>query len=111
MLAIIGGDPGRFKPYVDLYRRLLQELGKPMLPIGVHSPGYVADSDEQAREELWPEYKRMHDRIGTERGWPPTGRAQFEQEAQHGSLYVGAPETWRARSPRLRGSWECRVSI
>ncbi|MBO0711724.1 MAG: hypothetical protein J2P47_10655 [Acetobacteraceae bacterium] len=53
----------------------------------------MADTDEQARQELLPEYKRMHDRIGAERGWSPTGRAQFDQEAQHGSLYVGAPET------------------
>jgi probable LLM family oxidoreductase len=93
MLAIIGGDPTRFKPYVDLYHRALEQLGKPVLPIGVHSPGYVADSDEQAREELWPDYKPMRDRIGSERGWPPMQRAEFDQEASHGSLYVGSPET------------------
>jgi probable LLM family oxidoreductase len=93
MLAIIGGEPKRFKPYVELYHRALQELGKPLLPIGVHSPGYVADTDQQAREELWPDYKRMRDRIGAERGWPPMGRAEFEQEAGRGSLYVGSPET------------------
>jgi alkanesulfonate monooxygenase SsuD/methylene tetrahydromethanopterin reductase-like flavin-dependent oxidoreductase (luciferase family) len=62
-------------------------------PIGVHSPGYVADSDEQAREELWPDYKRMRDRIGAERGWPPMQRAEFDREAAVGSLYVGSPET------------------
>jgi alkanesulfonate monooxygenase SsuD/methylene tetrahydromethanopterin reductase-like flavin-dependent oxidoreductase (luciferase family) len=93
MLAIIGGDPRRFRPYVDLYHRAFEQLGKPVLPIGVHSPGYVADSDEQAREELWPDYKRMRDRIGAERGWPPMGRAEFDREADQGSLYVGAPET------------------
>jgi probable LLM family oxidoreductase len=93
MLAIIGGDPTRFKPYADLYHRALEQLGKPVLPIGVHSPGYVADSDEQAREELWPDYKRMRDRIGSERGWPPMQRAEFDSEASHGSLYVGSPET------------------
>jgi probable LLM family oxidoreductase len=93
MLAIIGGDPNRFRPYVDLYHRALDQLGQPMLPIGVHSPGYVADSDEQAREELWPDYKRMRDRIGAERGWPPMQRREFDQEAATGSLYVGAPET------------------
>ena len=64
-----------------------------MRPIGVHSPGYVAESDEQAREELWPDYKRMSDRIGAERGWPPMQRAEFEREAAVGSLYVGSPET------------------
>src|ERR1700735_787454 len=57
MLAIIGGDPQRFKPYVELYHRAFAQLGRPALAIGVHSPGYVADTDAQAREELWPEYK------------------------------------------------------
>ncbi len=93
MLAIIGGDPARFKPYVDLYHRALNELGKPVLPIGVHSPGHVAETDEQAREELFPDYKTMRDRIGAERGWPPMGRAEFDQEISRGSLYVGSPET------------------
>lgn len=93
MLAIIGGDPKRFLPYVDLYKRAFGELDKPVQPIGVHSPGYVAKTDEQAREALWPDYKAMRDRIGAERGWPPMGRAEFEQEADHGSLYVGSPET------------------
>jgi probable LLM family oxidoreductase len=93
MLAIIGGDPKRFMSYVDLYHRSLAELGKPVLPVGVHSPGHVADTDQQARDELFPPYKRMRDHIGAERGWPPMGRAEFEQEADRGSLYVGSPET------------------
>ena len=93
MLAIIGGDPKRFKPYAELYLASLREFAQPVLPIGIHSPGYVAETDEQAREELWPDYKRMRDQIGTERGWPPMRRDDFEQEAEHGSLYVGAPES------------------
>ncbi len=93
MLAIIGGDPLRFVPYIELYHRSTDQLGKPRLPIGVHSPGYVAESDEQAREEIWPGYKRMRDRIGAERGWGPAGRADFDREIEHGSAYVGAPET------------------
>jgi len=93
MLAIIGGDPKRFKPYAELYLASLREFAQPVLPIGIHSPGYVAETDEQAREELWPDYKRMRDKIGTERGWPPMRRDDFEQEAEHGSLYVGAPES------------------
>ena len=93
MLAIIGGEPNRFGPYVDLYRRAYAHLGKPVRPIGVHSPGYIAESDEQAREELWLDYKRMRDRIGAERGWPPMQRAEFDREAATGSLYVGSPET------------------
>ena len=93
MLAIIGGDPRRFAPYVDLYHRSLDRRGVPRLPIGVHSPGHVADTDAQAREELWPAYRAMRDRIGAERGWGPTSPAEFEREITHGSLYVGAPET------------------
>jgi probable LLM family oxidoreductase len=93
MLAIIGGDPKRFRPYVDLYHRAFEQLGRPAQPIGVHSPGYVADTDRQAREELWPDYKQMRDRIGAERGWPPMTRAEFDREADSGSLYVGSPET------------------
>ncbi|QCI62981.1 LLM class flavin-dependent oxidoreductase [Phreatobacter stygius] len=93
MLAIIGGDPKRFKPYVDLYHRALNQLDTPVQPIGVHSPGYVADTDDQARTELWPSYKQMRDRIGAERGWPPMGQGEFDQEADQGSLYVGSPET------------------
>jgi alkanesulfonate monooxygenase SsuD/methylene tetrahydromethanopterin reductase-like flavin-dependent oxidoreductase (luciferase family) len=93
MLAIIGGDPRRFMPYVSLYLRSLDQLGKPALPIGVHSPGYVADSDARARDEFWPDYKRMRDRIGGERGWGPMSRAEFDGEADHGSLYIGSPET------------------
>jgi probable LLM family oxidoreductase len=92
-LAIIGGDPKRFRPYVDLYHRAYAQLGKPARAIAVHSPGHVADTDEQAREEFWPAYKGMHDRIGAERGWPPIDRAAFLQEVEDGSLYVGAPET------------------
>jgi probable LLM family oxidoreductase len=93
MLAIIGGDPGRFAPYVDLYHRAFAQFGGKAQPVGVHSPGHVADTDAEAREELWPAYKQMHDRIGAERGWPPIARAAFDQEVDRGSLYVGAPET------------------
>jgi probable LLM family oxidoreductase len=93
VLAIIGGHPLRFKPYADLYREGLKERGHASLPIAVHSPGHVADSDQQAREEYWSGYREMRDRIGRERGWPPTSKAEFEREIAEGSLYVGAPET------------------
>jgi probable LLM family oxidoreductase len=98
MLAIIGGDPARFVPLAELYRRALDELGtvRPIvqLPIGGHSPGYIAATDEQAREELWPHFKANRDRIGAERGWGPLTRAAFDHEAgPRGSLYVGSPET------------------
>jgi probable LLM family oxidoreductase len=93
MLAIIGGEPKRFAPYVELYHKALAQLGMPSLPIGVHSPGYIADTDEQAKDELWPPFKVMRDRIGAERGWGPITRAEFDQEADRGSLYCGSPDT------------------
>ncbi len=93
MLAVIGGDPRRFVPYVELYRRSLAERGAAALPIGVHSPGYVAETDAAARDELWPAYQAMRNRIGAERGWGPTSRQEYEREIAAGSLYVGSPET------------------
>jgi probable LLM family oxidoreductase len=96
-LAIIGGDPRRFEPYVQLFHRALAERGRPLLPVGVHSPGHIAETDAQAREELWPAYQLMRNRIGAERGWGPTSRAEFEREIGAGSLYVGSPETVAAK--------------
>ena len=93
MLAIIGGDLKRFLPYVELYQRAFAQLGKHAQAVGLHAHGYVADSDEQAREELWPHFKRSRDRIGAERGWPPVTRASFDFEADQGALNIGAPET------------------
>lgn len=93
MLAIIGGPPQRFAPLVELYHKALEQFDQATLPVGVHSPGYIAETDEQAREDLWPHYRDMFTRIGRERGWPPTTRHQFEAEADRGSLYVGSPET------------------
>src|SRR5262245_20154288 len=101
MLAIIGGNPQRFTGYTDLYKQMLQRFGKPMLPIGVHSPGHVAATDEQAREDLWPHYEGLMNRIGSERGWAPIGRAHFEREAgPDGALFVGSPETVAAKITR-----------
>jgi probable LLM family oxidoreductase len=94
MLAIIGGEPLRFRPYVDLYQEALRKFGKSVQPVGVHSPGYVAATDEQAREEAWPHYIAMMSRIGRERGWRPMSRAQFEQETgPDGALFIGSPAT------------------
>jgi probable LLM family oxidoreductase len=93
MLAIIGGDPNRFRPFVELYHRAFAQLGRPVREIGVHSHGYVAETDQTARDELWPDYKKMRDRIGAERGWPPMTRTEFDSEIERGSLYVGSPET------------------
>jgi alkanesulfonate monooxygenase SsuD/methylene tetrahydromethanopterin reductase-like flavin-dependent oxidoreductase (luciferase family) len=93
MLAIIGGDPRRFLPHIDLYHRATAQLKKPVRPLGVHSHGFVAATDAEALEVLWPHYKAMHDRIGSERGWGPTTKDRFLAEAQTGSLYAGSPET------------------
>jgi probable LLM family oxidoreductase len=94
MLAIIGGAPLNFAPFVDLYKRALEQFGQPALPVGAHSPGYVAATDEQAREEMWPHYVDMQERIGRERGWSRMSRGQFEAEAgPDGALFVGSPET------------------
>lgn len=101
IIAAIGGDPLAFKPYVDLYHRALAESGKGPLPVGMHSPGHVAESDEQAREELWPHFAAMHTRIGRERGWAPLTRAAFEQMAgPAGALCVGSPATVAAKIAR-----------
>jgi probable LLM family oxidoreductase len=98
MLAIIGGQPLQFAPYVDLYHRALAQFGQTAGPVGVHAHGYVARSDEQAREECWPHYERAHATIGAERGWPPMSRAQFDAgAAPEGALFVGSPETVAAK--------------
>lgn len=97
MLAIIGGAPQRFTPYVDLYRRAAGQFGHTAHPVGMHSPGFVADTDEEAAETLWPRFKVSRDRIGASRGWPPVTRAAFEADIAGGSLYVGSPETVAAR--------------
>lgn len=94
VIAIIGGPADRFAAHTDLFRRALGELGHAELPIAVHSPGFVADSDEAARELAWPHYERLHNTIGAERGWGPTSRAAFEaQIGPQGAMYVGTPET------------------
>jgi alkanesulfonate monooxygenase SsuD/methylene tetrahydromethanopterin reductase-like flavin-dependent oxidoreductase (luciferase family) len=97
MLAIIGGHPGRFAPYVDLYRRASEQFGTAAQPVGMHSPGFVASTDEEARELFYPGYRETRDRIGAERGWQPLQPAEFEAEVVDGSLYVGSVETVAAK--------------
>ena len=92
-LAIIGGDPARFAAFSNLYRQSMQEFGNPLKDISIHSPGHIADSDEQAIEEHWPAHYAMFGRIGRERGWAPMTKENYLHEVQHGSLYVGSPET------------------
>jgi probable LLM family oxidoreductase len=100
-LAIIGGNPRRFLPYVQLYAQSLERFGKPVLPVAVHSPGHVAATTAQAKDELWPHYQAMMTRIGAERGWPPADRSHFEREAgPDGALCVGSPEAVAAKIAR-----------
>jgi probable LLM family oxidoreductase len=93
LLAIIGGSPDRFIPYVDLYHKAAKSFGTTSAEIGVHSPGFVADTDEEAVSIAWPAHKINFDRIGSTRGWPPVQREHFDQEIRSGSLYIGSPET------------------
>lgn len=93
MLAIIGGSPERFAPYTELYKQATTELGTTAHPIGMHSPGFIADTDEEAVKQAFPYFKEQMDRIGASRGWPPLSREQFLHEVKHGSMYVGSPET------------------
>ena len=104
MLAIIGGQPERFAPYVDLYRRAAEQLGTVAHPVGMHSPGFVADTDAEAKELFYPAYKIQRDRIGALRGWPPLRRAEFDAEVEHGSLYIGSPETVARKIARVAGA-------
>lgn len=92
-IAIIGGDPARFAPFSHLYRKSLKDFGKQDLPISIHSPGHIAETDEAAFNEQLPNYIAMVGRIGRERGWSTPTPEQFAAEVQYGSQYVGSPET------------------
>jgi probable LLM family oxidoreductase len=93
MLAIIGGEPRRFQPFANLYRQTQEDLGREPMPLGVHSPGHVAETDREARDQLWEHFAANRNRIGAERGWPKATRFEFESEASEGALHVGSPET------------------
>jgi probable LLM family oxidoreductase len=94
MLAIIGGSPARFAPYAELFRQALERFGQPARPVGVHAPGHVAVTDEQAREEFWPHYHEIIRRLSRERGFAVPTKESFAYETgPQGALYVGSPET------------------
>ncbi len=100
MVAIIGGQPFRFRPLVEMYRTAWRKAGHPeeKMRVGVHALGYVAESDEQAGEDFFPGYARAFTEIGKERGWPPTTRSQFETgRSPQGALLVGSAKTVAAR--------------
>lgn len=94
-LAIIGGAPARFKPFVDLYREAASKAGHDpeKLPVSINAHGFLADDARTAAEAAFPPFAATMTRIGRERGWPPTTRGQFDAEcALHGALFVGGPD-------------------
>jgi probable LLM family oxidoreductase len=94
MLAIIGGNPARFAPFSELFQQALARFGRDPLPVGVHSPGHVAATDEQAREQFWPHYRETIRRYSKIRGFAvPTEDSFLHEVGPHGALYVGSPET------------------
>jgi len=94
MLAIIGGSPARFAPFARLFQQALQSFGRDPLPVGVHSPGHVAETDEQAREEFWPRYLQVITHVAETRGFAiPTKDSFLYEIGPRGALFVGSPET------------------
>lgn len=92
-IAIIGGFPDRFLPFVELYRKTAAEAGHIDLPLGINTQGYIAPTSQQARDEFYPHYAEAMNRIGRERGWPPLTRAQFDALCgPKGYLLVGSPQ-------------------
>jgi probable LLM family oxidoreductase len=92
MVAIIGGEPHRFRPLIDLYREAGKRAGyKPEdLKVGIHALGHVADTDKEASDDFFPGYAAAFTRIGKERGWPPVTRQQFEAlRRPKGAIMVG----------------------
>ncbi|NLG61104.1 MAG: LLM class flavin-dependent oxidoreductase, partial [Candidatus Cloacimonetes bacterium] len=80
--------------FVDLFHRSLDAFGQSAQPVGVHSPGHIADTDQQAWEELYPAMEANRNAIGAERGWPPYSRLQFQHDVgPEGAIYAGSPET------------------
>ncbi len=99
-VAIIGGEPRRFRPLIDLYRESGRRAGHApeSLDVALHVIGYVAETDARAKEELWPAYEHIFGRVGRERGWAPTNRAVFEAQAgPTGAFVVGSPQTAAAK--------------
>lgn len=94
-LAIIGGMPEQFVPFVNLYRESVKKAGRDLnnLQIGINSHVYIAESSSQAGDEFYPSYAKMMNRIGQERGWSPLSRQQFEySRSPKGALVVGSPQ-------------------
>jgi len=103
-VAVIGGEPHRFRPLVDLYYQAAERAGhdRSKLDVALHCIGYLADTDDQAADELWPAYQHTFSRIGRERGWGPTTRAAFDaQRGPTGAFLVGTPQTVSTKIKRF----------
>ena len=113
MFAIIGGEPMRFKPLVDLYRRALEQLEQPALPVAAHLHGFVAETDQEAADTLYPYYAAQMSKMGSERGWGGYSRAAFDAAlAPEGNLLVGSPETVARKMARIvRGLGLSRIDM
>ena len=92
-LALLGVGAERLAPLADLYRRALEQFGRPRMPLAVHAPGFVAATDEEAIDLLWPHVRDYTGRIASERGGPAPTRDCFEAEVRHGAYHVGSPDT------------------
>jgi probable LLM family oxidoreductase len=94
-LAIIGGMPERFAPFVNLYRQAAREYeyDPAALPVSINSHGFIADSRKQAIEDSYPAAQAAMNKIGRERGWSPMRREQYEAAAElRGANFVGSPD-------------------
>jgi alkanesulfonate monooxygenase SsuD/methylene tetrahydromethanopterin reductase-like flavin-dependent oxidoreductase (luciferase family) len=95
MVAIIGGEPRRFRPLIDIYRETGRQHGysAEQLKVGVHMLGYVADTTQEAADTFFPGYAKAMTDVGKERGWPAMTRASFDaQRGRNGALLVGSPD-------------------
>ncbi|HYH77072.1 MAG TPA: LLM class flavin-dependent oxidoreductase [Arthrobacter sp.] len=103
IFAIIGGQPQAFGPLADLYREAMSQYGHPLQQVATHSPGHVAATDEQAREEFFPHWLTLRNKLGAERGWGRAGRPEFDALCSpEGALYVGSPDTVARKIARLK---------
>jgi probable LLM family oxidoreductase len=96
MVAIIGGQPARFRPLIDLYREAGRQAGHPaqQLKVGLHCFGFVGDTDQQARDDFYPGWAEMFTKVGKERGFSPPSRPQYDAQCgPDGAYIIGAPQT------------------
>lgn len=100
LLAIIGGAPVRFKPLVDLYYRANKELGQPRDCAGTNVHGFVAATDEEAAERIYPHWHRSRTLVGRDHGWSEPTPEQFVNEVRHGALHPGSAQTVAQKTAR-----------